>query len=212
MIEVKDALNQIYQFTYNPFGQILTQTRAGGVMTYEYDETSNRKKRTDYAGRETTYEYDNLNRLKKINCLSAGNPVPIQTAVYNYDDISRLTSATNEAGTVSFGYDNRNRITSTTDVFGHLINYEYERTPTVNQERLKFDGANYAAYNFNDANRLANIVNSTDSTTISFGYDNADRLTSRIFPNGVSTTYGYDNMSRLKVITDTGAAGTLFDR
>lgn len=25
MIEVKDALNQVYAFTYNPFGQVLTQ-------------------------------------------------------------------------------------------------------------------------------------------------------------------------------------------
>jgi RHS repeat-associated protein len=219
-IEVKDALNQIYTFTYNPFGQILTQTRAGGTMSYEYDETLNRRKRIDYAGRETTYEYDALNRLKQINYLipavvGATPPpaqFPIATAVYNYDDISRLTSATNEAGTVNFGYDSRNRLSSTTDVFGHLINYEYERTATVNQERLKFDGAMYASYNFDDANRLQNIVNSADSSTISFGYDNADRLTSRTFPNGVSTTYGYDNMSRLKRITDTGAAATLFDR
>lgn len=211
-IEVKDALNQIYTFTYNPFGQVLTQTRAGATMSYEYDEVGNRDKRIDYAGRETTYEYDTLNRLEQINYLSVGNPVPLQTAVYNYDDISRLTSATNESGTINFGYDNRNRMTSTTDVFGHLINYEYDRTSTVNQERLKFDGAMYTSYNFDNANRLQNIVNSSDSTTISFGYDNADRLTSRTFPNGVSTTYGYDNMSRLKRITDTGAIGTLFDR
>lgn len=213
MIEVKDALNQIYTFTYNPFGQVLTQTRAGGTMSYEYDEVGNRDKRTDYAGRETTYEYDALNRLEQINYLAGtNNPVPIETAVYNYDDISRLTSATNEAGTINFGYDNRNRMTSTTDVFGHLINYEYDRTSTVNQERLKFDGANYASYNFDNANRLTNIVNSADSSQISFIYDNADRLTSRTFPNGVSTTYGYDNMSRLKSIKDINPSGTLFDR
>jgi RHS repeat-associated protein len=212
-IEVKDALNQIYTFTYNPFGQVLTQTRAGGTLTYEYNEVLNRKKRVDYSGRETTYEYDALSRLKKINYLGGqGNSVPNQTAVYNYDDVSRLTSATNEAGTVSFGYDNRNRVTSTTDVFGHTLNYEYELTSTVNQERLKLDGVMYAKYNFDDANRLSNILNSADNTTTSYDYDNENKLTSRAFPNGVMTTYEYDDMDRLKRLKDTNSTATLFDR
>lgn len=103
-------------------------------------------------------------------------------------------------------------MTSTTDVFGHILNYEYERTSTVNQERLKFDGANYANYNFDDANRLTGVVNSADSTTISFGYDNADRLSSRTYPNGVSTTYEYAGMSKLKRLKDVSSTATLFDR
>ncbi|HMQ05583.1 MAG TPA: hypothetical protein PKD26_16820 [Pyrinomonadaceae bacterium] len=46
---------------------------------------------------------------------------------------------------------------STTDVFGKVIDYKYERTPTVNQKRLKFDGSMHAVYNFDDAGRLTNI-------------------------------------------------------
>jgi YD repeat-containing protein len=101
-------------------------------------------------------------------------------------------------GIVTFGYDNRNRVTSTTDVFNHTINYEYERTSTVNQRRLKFDGTMYAVYNFDDAERLANIVNSVDSSTITFGYDNEDKVISRAYPNGVTTTYQYFDNDLLK--------------
>jgi len=115
-------------------------------------------------------------------------------------------------GTVAFGYDNRNRTTSTTDVFGHTINYEYERTSTVNQKRLKFDGAMHAAYNFDDAGRLSNIVNSSDSTTTTFGYDNEDKVTSRAYPNGVTTSYQYFDNDLLKRITDANSSTTLFDR
>jgi RHS repeat-associated protein len=215
-IEFKDAKNQIYTFTYDALNRVLTQSRAGALMTYEYDEVGNRKKRTDYAGRETSYEYDNLNRLKKVNYLQSNDGVavltPIHTASYTYDEISRLKTATNENGTVSFNYDNRSRLENTTDVFGHTVAYEYELTPTVNQKRLKFDGAMYAVYNYDDANRPANIVNSADSTTISFGYDNADRLISRNYPNSVQTTYDYDGMSRLKQLKDATPSATLFDR
>ena len=215
MIQVTDAKNQIYDFTYDPLGRMLTQTRAGGMMSYEYDEVGNRKKRTDYMGRVTNYEYDNLNRLTKTlygDQLPSGQPPNLQ-ATYGYDDISRLTSATNEAGTVTFGYDNRNRTTSTTDVFGHTINYEYEYDNNqLNQKRLKFDGAMYAKYNYDDADRLKDILNSADNTTVSFGYDNANRMTSRNYPNGISTTYDYDNMSRLKRLKDISTTATLFDR
>lgn len=212
-IEVKDALDQVYQFTYDPFGRVLTQTRAGSTMSYEYDEVGNRKKRTDYLGRVTNYTYDKLNRLEKIEYDGgAGNPTPDLQATYTYDEVSRLKTATNETGTVLFNYDSRNRITSTTDVFGHTIVYEYERTATVNQKRLRFDGAMYAAYNFDDAGRLANIINSSDNTTVSFGYDNADRLISKAFPNGITTTYDYDNMSRLKRLKDASSTTTFFDR
>ncbi len=175
-IEVKDALNQVYTFTYDPLDRMLSQTRAGATMSFEYDAVGNRQKRTDYAGRVTHYEYDNLNRLKKIKY---GDPVtpgtPVQEATYNYDDISRLVSAINGSGTVSFAYDNRDRVTSTTDVFNRVVAYEYERTSTVNQKRLRLDGALYATYNYDNAERLSNIVNASDSTTITFGYDNADR-------------------------------------
>ncbi len=214
MIEVKDAINQVYQFTHDPLGRILSQTRAGSTMSFEYDEVGNSKKRIDYSGRVTHYTHDKLNRLEKIvygDPVPAGAPPNLQ-ATYGYDDISRLTSAVNEAGTVSFTYDTRNRIETTTDVFGHTLRYEYELTPLVNQRRLKLDGAMYAVYNFDDANRLLNLVNSADGSTISFGYDNEDKLTSRNYPNGVVTTYEFDDMDRLKRLKDAGPSGTLFDR
>lgn len=212
-IEVKDALNQVYTFNYDPLGRMLSQTRAGGTMSFEYDNVGNRKKRTDYAGRVTNYTYDNLNRLTKIQYdLGTGNDVDKPQATYNYDDISRLTSAVNEAGTVSFNYDNRGRVINTTDVFGRLLEYEYERTPTVNQKRLKFEGTMYAVYNFDDAGRLASLVNSSDSTTTTFGYDNEDKITSRVFPNGVTTTYEYYNNDLLKRLKDVSTTATLFDR
>lgn len=213
-VEVKDAINQVYTFNYDPLGRLLSQTRAGGTMSFEYDEVGNRKKRTDYAGRVTNYAHDNLNRLTKImygDPVAAGAPPNLETT-YGYDDISRLTSAVNETGTVSFNHDNRNRVINTTDVFGKVIAYEYERTSTVNQKRLKFDGAMYAAYNFDDAGRLANIVNSSDSSTITFGYDNENKITSRVYPNGVTTTYEYYNNDLLKRLKDVNTTATLFDR
>lgn len=210
MTEVKDAINQVYTFAYDPFGRLLSQTRAGQSMSFTYDPVGNRKTRTDSFGRLTNYTYDNLNRLTTIEYgTPAGQQAPV---TYGYDFISRLTSATNENGTVTFGYDNRNRVTSTTDVFNQALVYEYERTPTVNQKRLKLNGSLYATYNFDNAERLQNIVNASDSTAIAYAYFNDDAVQTRTYPNGVSTSYTYDNMRRLTRLTDNGPSGALFDR
>jgi len=211
--EVKDALNQTYTFGYDAMGRLLSQSRAGGTMSFIYDDVGNRTKRTDYAARITNYSYDNLNRLTGIEYDNgSGGTIPNPTSAYGYDDISRLTSAVNDNGTVSFAYDNRNRLTSTTDVFGQALSYEYERSTAVNQKRLKLNSSLYATYNYDDAERLSNIVNASDSSTISFGYDNEDKLISRAYPNGVTTTYEYFEDDTLKRLKDFTSATTHFDR
>ena len=43
-------------------------------------------------------------------------------------------------------------------------------------------------------------------------HDNANRLSSRTYPNGVNTTYEYDGMSRLTRLKDVSSTATLFDR
>ncbi len=190
------------------------ETRAGTTRTFEYDAVGNRTKRTAFIGRVTTYEYDNLNRLKKINYLQdyQGNapPTPISTVSYTYDDFSRLATAANAAGTVAFTYDSRNRLKTETDVFSHVIEYAYDAAGR--RSLLKLDGSNYATYSYDNANRLTGITNVSDSTTVGYGYNNTNQVTSRTYPNGVTTTYDYDGMSRLTRIKDVNTSATLFDR
>lgn len=208
--EVKDAINQIYTFSYDPLDRMLSQTRAGGTMSFEYDEVGSRKKRTDYAGRITDYEYDDLNRLTRIKyggTLLPNSP-PNTEATYVYDDISRLTSAVNNAGTVGFTYDNRNRLKTETDVFGHVIEYVYD--PASRRTQLKLDGSVHTSYGYDDANRLTGLTDEASQSFL-FVYDNADRLTSRTFPNGITSTFEYDGMSRLTKLKHQSATATLVE-
>ena len=208
LTKVKDALNQEYTFTYDPLGRQLTQTRAGTTMSFEYDAVGNRKKRTDHMGRVTNYTFDVLNRLTNIQYGAGGDEQ--HSKLYAYDELSRLTSATNEAGTVAFTYDNRGRLKTETDVYGHVIENGYDAANR--RTTLKIDSANYATYSYDLANRLTGITDVSDSTSISFSYDYANRLTSRYYPNSLTTTYEYDGMSRLTRLKDANTAATLFDR
>ena len=202
---VVDAKNQRYQFTYDALNRVLTQTRAGLTATYEYDATGNKTKRTDYNGIATTYNYDVLNRLQTIVY-----PVAAENVTLTYDALSRLKTAANQHGTVSFNYDNRGRVQNTTDVWNQTISYEYDGNG--NRELLKLNGADYASYGYDFDNRLTSLTNVSDNSQITFGYDDADRLTSRVYPNAVTTSYEYDGMNRLKRLKDELGSTVLFDR
>ncbi|MBK7709192.1 MAG: hypothetical protein IPJ30_26420 [Acidobacteria bacterium] len=54
----------------------------------------------------------------------------------------------------------------------------------------------------------------TDEASQNFtcGYDIANRLTSTTLPNGVTTPFDYDGMSRLTRLKDAASTATLFDR
>ncbi|MEJ7622663.1 MAG: RHS repeat-associated core domain-containing protein [Pyrinomonadaceae bacterium] len=204
--KVKDELNQEYDFAYDALGRILTQARGGTTMTFTYDAVGNRITRKDYNGEDTTYTYDDLNRLTAIAYTGASG----ENASYTYDDLSRPRTAVNAAGTVTFTYDNRGRLVTEEDVFGNDIEYVYDAAG--NRTALKIAGLNYTAYGYDSADRLITLTSSIDSAQVGFVYDNANRLTARTYPNGVTTTYEYDGMSRLKRLKDATLTATLFDR
>lgn len=216
LTKVKDALNQEYLFTYDPLGRVLSQTRAGTTMSFEYDAVGNRILRTDHMGRRTAYEYDALDRLTEIEYLPtlgvgiqpppAG--MPNAMATYAYDDLSRLVSATNSSGTVAFAYDNRGRLRTETDVFGNVIEFGYDANG--NRTQLKLNGNVHTTYAYDAANRLTTLTDDT-SQSFTYAYDIADRLISKALPNGVTTTYEYDGMSRLKRLKHQSATAVLFD-
>ncbi len=143
-----------------------------------------------------------------INGEHYSNPTPNLVSIYNYDDLSRLTSAVNEVGTVNFTYDNRSRIKTTTDVFNHLVEYNYDAAS--NRTQLKLDGSIHTTYAYDVANRLTSLTDEANQN-FTFGYDIANKLISKTLPNGISSTYNYDGMSRLTRLKHQTSSATLTD-
>ena len=199
--DVTDADGRMYSYAYDAVLPKVTLSRQGISMSYEYNQVGKLKRRIDYSGRITDYGYDNLDRLTLITYgTTAGQQ---QTTSYSYDEISRLKTATNHVGTVSFSYDGRSRVMSTTDVFGRLLEYSYPNLAT-DSATVKLDGSLYATYQFDNAGRLWKVINASDGATVTYGYDQEDKLTSRAYPNGITTTYSYDRMDRLVSLNDSG--------
>ena len=191
-------------------------TYGQGYATIYTDESGNQRRVfTDALGRvievdepdpasgnsltlNTCYSYDALNNLTGV---SQGG----QTRTYQYDMVSRLTSATTpEAGLVSFTYDGNGNVLTKTDARG-VITCAGTLTGT------SCDGAGYNA--LNQLTKKSYYDPTTPTATVAYNYGEsaclgqspcyyAGRRTSMTDGSG-STSWSYDTMGRVKAVQQT---------
>jgi YD repeat-containing protein len=205
-------------FGYDYRGRRTTVTDQNGkVTTYAYDDedrlTSVTDAQTPTAG-VSSYVYDTENQLQTIT--DANN----HTTTFHYDNFGRVTQ-TDFPSSLSehFYYDAVGNLTSKTDRNGHTITYVYDNLNRMTSKSY----TNYsAAYSYDLASRLTQVVDPTGTYTFVFDYmgrlvgtstqynfvtgpafantytyDAASNRTGMTDPQGAPTTYGYDNLNRL---------------
>jgi RHS repeat-associated protein len=109
---------------------------------------------------------------------------------------------------VNFDYNRMNRLIRATDVFGQVVEYNYD--PNGNRTKLSLNAATVATYRYDAINRLTKILDAS-SAAFNFTYDATNRLTSRKAPNGISATYQYDGLDRLTGLTNKRGLTTIAD-
>ena len=134
-----------------------------------------------------------------------------------YDAMDRLTRVKDSLGTTSIGRDRTGRITAVTGHNGQTVSYEWgaqgERKSTT------YPDGQQTVYSYDSLQRLTAVQirgtqtgqNSTeDPQTITCRYDDEGRLTEKVFPDGIRTTWQYDREDGLPVsLTHTDKNGVL---
>lgn len=205
---ITDANNNKTDFTYDLFGNLLTETKylSGAISTplvtsYEYDKNNNRTKLIDANGNITTYEYDLLNRLTK-ETLADNSFVE-----YEYDKNGNVTKKTDANGTiVTNEYDSLNRLTKRTIVRGVNIlgvteeNYTYD--PLGHLIATTDSAGNILAFTYDSLGRLLSENNS--GALVSYEYDANNNRTKLIYPDVRESHYTYDSLNRVTSISQNG--------
>lgn len=179
---VTDAAGNFTTYnTYNAVGQPLTVTDANGVVaTLTYD--ARQRLKTRQVGTETTtYDYYPTGLLQKVT-------QPDSSFVqYTYDAAHRLTGIADGLG---------NHVTYTLDVMGNRTAESVYDPSNVLSRAL--------SNVYNNLNQLAQRIGSagTAAVTTTLGYDNNGNQTTINAPMGRNSTNAYDEMNRLKQITD----------
>lgn len=177
LTSITNAKGGVTSLTYDNVTDWLTSVSfAGSTRRYGYNNDGTVDTFTKPDGTTLSYSYDALGRVTSDGIND-----------YSYDSKQRLSSVTGNGKTLSFSYDGFNRITGTS-YNGHSNSYSYDKNGNCT-------GINGTTYEYDGLNRLTKVIFS--SKTIKYTYRKDSQLEKVEYPNGMTTTYGYDTVGRL---------------
>jgi RHS repeat-associated protein len=205
-----DSANNQTTFSYDASNHLTAMTDPlHHSTTYTYDAANQLTSKTDRDGRTINFGYDNAGRETSETWVGS-----TYTAAFAYDANGNLTSASDPNSSYAYTYNAAGDVTSvdntgTPGVPHVLLNYGYDSFG--NRTSLSDNLGGSLSYSYDADNRLSGMglsVNSTQAAQLTFGYDQASRLTSltRTGASGSDTltsSFSYDNADRLTNITHT---------
>jgi RHS repeat-associated protein len=188
LFQITDPKGKTTKFEYDVMGRLIKKTDTlGFVHSFEYDANGNTSLETDPNGNEKIFSYNKVNKLLQVN-------LPDDIIKFEYDTKGETTKATSTINQVSYTRDIKSRVTQTLSIglnamstypqlaFNYAYNANDNRTTTTTD-------IGSISYYYDDLNRLINL-SSSNGSTYDFNYDNYGRLNSLIRP-GSRTDYAY---------------------
>lgn len=194
LTRVTDWLTHATSLAYDANSNLTTQTYPNGTTSaFTYDRADNVTQILDKSGNKTLWNFG-YTRDADNQVATASDPVSGVQHTYTNDTLNRLTGDTGSATTWS--YDAADELTSAHISFASTTGWSYDAageltqytkcsgSPCLINQQLTF------TYN-NNGDRLTQNPTFYGGSTLTYGYDQADRL--RSWTNGTTTaSYAYD--------------------
>ena len=145
----------------------------------------------DARGTAVTYGYDGAGRLTSMAEQGGTGSV-----AYTYDDLGRRASMSDASGVTGYAYYPDGATRSVTSPAG-AVSYAYDGSGLRTSMTTP---AGTVAYAYDTGGRLDTVVDA-DGRTFDLGIDSDGRMRSLSRPNGVTSTWSYDDASRLTGVT-----------
>ncbi|MBD2302223.1 Calx-beta domain-containing protein [Nostoc sp. FACHB-190] len=200
----QDALGRLTQFVYDDTGN-LTRIIApeDTISAFTYDLQGNLLASVDPLGQRVDFSYEpNFNNLATVRD-QRGN-----LTAYSYTNTGNLSSISYVDGsTETFSYDATGNLTVSVNRRGQTIEYTYDNRGLLLSKKYP-DGTN-ATFTYDNRGNLLTAIDADSS--VSYTYDNADRLTKVVQNNGRFLELTYDaGGRRTKMVDQTGAVVNYF--
>jgi len=221
LIEVTDAEGNTTGYSYDGRGLLSSVADANGnTTTFTYDEVGQLREVIHPLGQRKTFAYYLNRNLKSITTPNgalisfiyddAGQLIekrlPEGSVHYDYDEVGNLTSVANAASIINMIYDLAGRlIDADTSVTPHqpatTVGYGYDK---VGNRLSMIDGTGTTTYLYDQANRLTDLTSPIGHT--GYTYDGLNRREIATVPNGIVSTYTFDDTGRLLNLTHEGTS------
>ena len=189
LISITNAKGGVTSLSYDNATDWLTSVSfAGNTKRYSYNDDGTLDTFTKPDGTSLSYSYDELGRVTSDGIND-----------YSYDNKLRLSSVSGNGKTLSFTYDGFNRIAGTS-YNGHSNSYSYDKNGNCT-------GINGTTYEYDGLNRLTSVK--FNGKTIRYTYRKDSQLSEVSYPNGMTTSFGYDAVGRLTSKKTTLSNGTV---
>ncbi|MGB3401136.1 MAG: putative Ig domain-containing protein [Microcoleaceae cyanobacterium] len=217
LIKITDALGHSTHYRYDEYArQVETQFHDGKTVSMDYDSFNRLVGVTDENTHTTAYSYDNLNQITQIEQANGS-----QTG-YTYDTLGRLTQTEDANGHATqfeydafhretatilplnqrnqVTYDNLGQVSSTTDFNGDTITYTYDSYGRLKQKDFSDSNLSSVSYTYDPV--ISQLLSVTDGRgKTQYSYDELDRLSTVLTPDGQSITYNYDLLGNITSLT-----------
>jgi RHS repeat-associated protein len=222
-----DLGDGVYGYSYTDKGLSQITSPTGETLKYEYDSLGNLKKTINGDGSAVTNSYNaSDNRLAKTT-LASGDEITFQydsagkvisqsatkggTTGYTYNADGAITTLTDASGDITYSYNSKGQVIKVLNPNGSSIAYEYDLLGRVTKETSKatLTAAGLATqYGYDQLGNLKTVTDPTGGIT-TMNYDIVNRLIERILPNGITSTYSYNEDDQVISLVHKDSSGTV---
>ena len=203
LASLTDANSHSTQNVFDVFSDITGKTLPDGSLqeSRAYDASGNLTQLTHFSGKTTTYAYDALNRL------TTRTPDPTLVAepvvTFTYTATNKRATMTDGSGTTTYSYDPLDRLTTKATPEGTLF-YGYDGVGNLASISSNHANGISISLAYDSLNRLSTVVDNrlpSGANTTTYVYDPANNVVTETAPNGLQTTFNYDQQNRLTSLT-----------
>ncbi|MEM0978786.1 MAG: RHS repeat-associated core domain-containing protein, partial [Cyanobacteria bacterium P01_H01_bin.58] len=206
LASITSAEGQVRRYTYDGDDNLESILYGDGTAKrFTYNDENRLSQTLLESGESVSYVYDEVGRV--ISEISSTG----DTVTTTYTDDGRVSTLENSSGITRYTYDVEGNLSGIESPNGSSIRYEHDAMGRLIElgEKATADGVEaITRYGYDAVGNLISVTDPTGGDTV-MTYDAVNRLETRTMPNGVTTTYGYNDVDQVISIVHATADGNV---
>ena len=202
---ITDPKAGLTDYDYNQYRRLTSKSLPGGIeSSYTYNQLDYMEAMKDAKGQITAFEYDSFGNVTKKKYYNSQADYEADNIAYSYslyyDEKLRIDTVESPRGVTNYSYDFEGNPLTVQSPEG-TINYEYDELTDLKIRTYSATSEIY--YEYDDLDRLEKVIvvkkNDellSEALEIIYTYNAVGRKVSVTYPNGIITTFAYDDLHR----------------